>query len=190
MQVLVLEASTSSAKAMLYDDKKGIIAYNCTPYSGETSDSETHDAEGVYTALLKAGREAAEALGIKSGIPVVPVHPDGDLNQVGAGALTPGIMTLSVGTSAGIRMAFNKPVLHEKGGTWCYYAPGRWLCGSAISGAANCVDWFSKKVHGDRLGFAELEREIESSVGEPPVFCRLYTVSAARIGTITGWDAL
>jgi len=324
MQVLVLEASTSSAKAMLYDDKKGIIAHNSLPYSKEICDVETHDAEGVYKALLKVGREiadgrdvcavalggawhsvllcdsalrpvsrtytwaytsamdtagrmredkeevrnyynrtgcmvhaiypafkllyfkekgenlqdkkiigegsyifyrltgefkvsqsmasgsgllnthtldwdedvlnmldirreqlpelcgcemtsdlgneAAKALGIKHGIPVVTAHPDGALNQVGAGALTPGIMTLSVGTSAALRMAFDRPVLHEKSGTWCYYAPGHWLCGSATSGATNCVDWFLKKVHGNRLNFKDLECEMEKAKGEPPIF--------------------
>lgn len=324
MQVLVLEASTSSAKAMLYDNDKGILAHTTVPYSSEISDTETHDIEGVYKALLNAGREitngqdvhavavggawhsilicdndlkpvsraytwaytaasetaarirqdkeatsdyynrtgcmvnatypgirllylkekgadfkdkkivgegsyifyrmtgeyrtsesiesgsgllnthtldwdektldmlgikreqfpkissykdtgvilkeAADALGIKAGIPVVPAHPDGALNQVGAGALIPGIMTLSVGTSAAMRMAFDRPILHDKNGTWCYYAPGRWLCGSAIQGATNCVDWFVKKVCGGRLSFKELEEEMENAAGEPPVF--------------------
>ena len=324
MKVLVLEASTSSAKAMLYHSEKGIIAYTSLPYSSGISDVGTHDTEGVYNAVLRAGRqvaegqdvsavavggmwhslllcdgylkpvtpaytwayteamdaaermradgkalrdyynstgcmahaiypsfkllhfkekhvslqdkkiigegsyifyrmtgeykvsmsmasgsgilnthtldwdenvldmlgikreqlpelcsheetgrlaaEAARALGIKPGIPVVPTHPDGALNQVGAGALVPGVMTISVGTSAALRMAFDRPVLHEKSGTWCYYAPGHWLSGCAISGATNCVDWFMDKVHGNRLSFQDAEREMEQASGEPPVF--------------------
>jgi len=324
MQVLVLEASTSSAKAMVYDNEKGVIAHTTVPYSSEISDTRTHDIEGVYKSLITAGmeiakgqdisaiavggtwhsvllcdgslkpltrtytwayidasdtagrirkddkavhdyykrtgcmvhaiypsfkllyfkekgenlrdkkiigegsyifyrltgeykvsrsmasgsgllnthtldwdeqvlsmldikrqqlpelcsyepsgvllEEAAEALGIRAGVPVVAAHPDGALNQVGAGALVPGIMTLSVGTSAAIRMAFNKPVLHDKNGTWCYYAPGRWLCGSATSGSTNCLDWFVKEVCQDKLSFKELENQMENAIGEPPVF--------------------
>jgi sugar (pentulose or hexulose) kinase len=43
MKVLVLEASTSSAKAMLYDSERGMIAHNSIPYRDEVSDTKTHD---------------------------------------------------------------------------------------------------------------------------------------------------
>jgi len=51
--------------------------------------------EATYFAPLKDSM--AELLGIKSGIPVIIGGSDGALNQIGAGALKRGIMTLSVG---------------------------------------------------------------------------------------------
>ena len=55
-----------------------------------------------YTAPLND--EAAKELGLKPGTPVVLPGPDGALNQVGAGAMEEGIMTMSVGTSGAIRL--------------------------------------------------------------------------------------
>ena len=50
--------------------------------------------------------ETAALSGLKkSGIPVVPTGPDGGLNQIGAGALGDGIMTVSVGTSGAMRLS-------------------------------------------------------------------------------------
>ncbi len=93
----------------------------------------------TYATLLP---EAAQALGVKHGVPVGLPYPDGSMNQVGSGALTPGIMTLSVGTSGALRVTSPTPILPQNPGTWCYYAPDRYICGAATNGATNCVDWF------------------------------------------------
>ncbi|HSK68332.1 MAG TPA: FGGY family carbohydrate kinase, partial [Candidatus Limnocylindria bacterium] len=50
------------------------------------------------------GEEAANAMGIPPGIPVVPAHSDGACSQAGSGCGGPREMTLSVGTSGAIRM--------------------------------------------------------------------------------------
>nr|WP_122012938.1 FGGY-family carbohydrate kinase [Maliibacterium massiliense] len=121
------------------------------------------------TAPLLA--DMAARLGVPAGIPVVSPHPDGALNQVGAGAMAPRVMTLSVGTSAALRMAFDRPVLPAKpGGTWCYVGPGKWLCGAATSGATNCVDWFVKTLLGKQYSFDELEQMARDVQGDYPVF--------------------
>lgn len=93
----------------------------------------------TYAVLTKG---ASAVLGVKPGIPVGLPYPDGSMNQVGSGALTPGIMTLSVGTSGALRVTSPKPILPNNPGTWCYYAPDRYICGAATNGATNCVDWF------------------------------------------------
>ncbi|MGI6003889.1 MAG: gluconokinase [Christensenellales bacterium] len=116
-------------------------------------------------------RQMADRLGLPPGIPVVPPHPDGALNQVGAGALAPGLMTLSVGTSGALRMAFDRPVMpSEPGGTWCYVAPGKWLCGAATSGATNCVDWFVQTLLNKQFTFDELEQMASQVKGDYPIF--------------------
>jgi gluconokinase len=105
-----------------------------------------------YTAPL--GAEAAEALNVREGIPVVITGPDGALNQVGAGAMGEGVMTMSVGTSGAIRMATDNPILPEVPSTWCYYiAEGKRLAGAATSGAGNCVNWFVKTLNKNKYSY-------------------------------------
>lgn len=325
MQVLVLEASTTSAKAMLYDAEKGILATKSVPYDASCSDIKTQDANGVADAVFSVGKEiasgqkidaialsgiwhsmlicgkdgnpktriytwaytdaaetaaklrndpekarslyqrtgcmpnatypsyrlaylrnqgifpekedrltgqgsylfyrltgeflssvsmasgtgflnlqtldwdfelvdnaglhrenlpalcshtdcrpltpaAASLLGLSAGIPVVPAHPDGALNQVGAGAMQPGNMTLSVGTSGAMRMTVPHPALSESAGTWCYYAPGSWLAGAAVSNCTNCIDWFRKTVLRGAFSFSELEQFVTEEQETPPLF--------------------
>lgn len=59
MLVLILEASTSSAKALLYDDAKGVIASTTLPYDASINTVATQDADGVLDAVLNAGRSIA-----------------------------------------------------------------------------------------------------------------------------------
>ena len=115
--------------------------------------------------------QAAARLHVPAGIPVVPPHPDGAMNQVGAGAMGPGVMTLSVGTSGALRMAFDHPVQTQTpGGTWCYVGPGRWLCGAATSGATNCVEWLVQTVLGGQYDYGALETLAARVTGDYPVF--------------------
>ena len=124
--------------------------------------------EYTYTAPLT--EEAANFLGLRPGIPVVPAHPDGALNQVGSGALGDGAMTLSAGTSGAIRMAFDRPCLSVHPSIWCYCAPGKYLAGAATSGCTNCLDWFAAQVLGGRYSLRELDQMAEASGTETPVF--------------------
>lgn len=101
--------------------------------------------------------EAARELGIKPGIPVVPSHADGTLNQLGNGALRSGQMTFSVGTSAAIRLSTAMPFLTNPPATWCYPGVSDWMAGAATNGACNCVNWLKERVLQNRWTFAELE---------------------------------
>jgi gluconokinase len=114
-------------------------------------------------------KEASDALGIREGIPVTLPHPDGAMNQVGAGGLLKGIMTLSVGTSGALRLSTDMPVLPKNKSTWCYLAPEKWLSGAATSGATNCVDWFISSVNSSQHGYGDLEKMIKSKE-KAPVF--------------------
>ena len=113
--------------------------------------------------------ECARALGISPGIPVIPPHSDGALNQIGSGATQTGMMTFSVGTSAAIRLSSVKPILPAKRSTWCYVGVLDWLCGGATTGACSCVNWFKDTVLQNKWDFAQLESELlKESAG--PVF--------------------
>ena len=129
-----------------------------------------------YDRCLPLCSGAAALLGLTQGIPVVTAHPDGAMNQVGDDALEEGIMTLSAGTSAALRMVSDRAAVPDTPSLWCYYAPGRYLTGAATAGCSNCIDWFADQVCGNRYTYpaldelAEKARSKERKTKELPVF--------------------
>ncbi|MDD3242725.1 MAG: FGGY family carbohydrate kinase [Eubacteriales bacterium] len=115
--------------------------------------------------------EAAQALGVRAGIPVSVGAPDGILNQIGSGAMKQGAMTFSVGTSGALRIAC--PVPGTSGGrdTWCYYIRDAYLAGASTSGAGSCVSWF-RRSFAPGVAFETLESEAEA-VAEEEIPCYL-----------------
>ena len=111
-----------------------------------------------YNSINPLCKEAAEALGVKEGTPVISANSDGSLNQTGEGALRKGIMTISVGTSGAIRMSVDSPALPNKPSTWCYLALKTLLSGAATNGCGICIDWFYNQVNKKTLSYDELER--------------------------------
>lgn len=121
----------------------------------------------TYRSFYPLLGQAASLLGLREGIPVVPSYPDGALNQVGASALGGGAMTISVGTSAAMRLTVDKPIIPEEPGTWCYVGVDSWVSGAAIPGAGSCVDWFRHKVLDGNLSFGNLENGVADSESSP-----------------------
>lgn len=117
--------------------------------------------------------EGAALLGLRPGIPVTLGQADGAMNQLGAGALRPGCMTFSMGTSAAVRMVDPGSGPVEAAGTWRYYAPTTRLCGAATAGAGGCVDWFMRHL-ADSKAYAELEKGLEIDSDSPYFLPFLY----------------
>ena len=84
-----------------------------------------------YTETLPLDAEGAALLGLRPGIPVIPVCSDGGLNQIAIGGYRMGAMSFSVGTSAAIRLSTQKPVLPDHPATWCYLSPVGYMSGAA-----------------------------------------------------------
>ena len=129
--------------------------------------------DSEYVAPLT--KEAADILGIKEGTPVLITGADGCMNQVAAGAFSDNIMTLSVGTSAAMRITTDRPILADYPSTWCYVGvENKWITGSAIAGAGNCVDWIGKKILGfdGNITLEELDKGAQSAFqkGDAPIF--------------------
>ena len=122
-----------------------------------------------YRGVRPLSGAGAEALGVRAGIPVVPQHSDGALNQLGNGAMRPGYMTFSVGTSAAIRMSTERPVLSSPPATWCYVGVEGYISGAATNGACNCVNWFKEHLLGDKWSYKELEAKLLDR-GPAPMF--------------------
>ncbi len=59
MYILVLEASTTSAKAMLYNTADGTFEVKTKEYTGNYEDVTIHKAENVYQQMMALGKEVA-----------------------------------------------------------------------------------------------------------------------------------
>jgi gluconokinase len=105
----------------------------------------------TYHAPLNAAM-AAET-GLTAGIPVVIGAGDGVLVNVGIGAVRPGQMSCTIGTSGAVRMLSDGPLTDEKGRTWCYnLTETMWVQGAAINNGGIALRWLR-----DRLNESEPE---------------------------------
>ncbi|QJW45463.1 gluconokinase [bacterium BFN5] len=101
----------------------------------------------------------AARLGLPADLPVVIGAGDGMLANVGVGAVKPGQINITIGTSGAIRMAADQPATDEKGRTWCYnLAEGRWMLGGAINNGGVSFRWIRDK-------FAETEQRVAEKLG-------------------------
>jgi xylulokinase len=89
-------------------------------------------------------RAAAEASGLRPGTPVVAGGGDQSANAVGLGAVGPGVVALSLGTSGVVFAATDRP-LHDPLGrvhAFCHAVPGRWHMMSVMLSASGSLRWY------------------------------------------------
>ena len=86
---------------------------------------------------------AAAATGLRAGTPVVAGGGDQAANAVGVGAIAPGTVALSLGTSGVIFAATNEPLFDAAGRVhaFCHAVPGRWHMMSVMLSAAGSLRW-------------------------------------------------
>lgn len=74
MNILILEASTSSAKAMVFNSESGVKAIKSLPYPPQINDTATQDADGVVKTVLDIGRAVSEGYEIDAISPCSTWH--------------------------------------------------------------------------------------------------------------------
>lgn len=121
-------------------------------------------------AIGRLTREAARAIGVSDESVVVAGAGDGVLASLGSGAIEPGQMTATIGTSGATRIVTAAPMVDAQGRTWCYYlAEGRWVAGAAINNAGIAFRWIGERLlrAGPRTygQVAEWAREIGPGAG-------------------------
>jgi xylulokinase len=102
-------------------------------------------------------RAAAGSTGLRAGTPVVAGGGDQAANAVGVGAVTPGTMALSLGTSGVVFASTDRPLFEPRGRVhaFCHALPGRWHMMSVMLSAAGSLRWFRDALAPDQ-GYAEL----------------------------------
>lgn len=112
--------------------------------------------------------DVADRLGIDRSVRVVLGGADGPLANVGVGALDPGVVALSLGTSGAVRVVTDA-VPDEFSTLFCYaMTDDRWVCGGAVSNGGNVVDWLGATFLSAETGPANPDAVLDLAASAPP----------------------
>lgn len=112
----------------------------------------------------QVNEEAARLTGLKAGTPVAAGGGDQAAGAVGVGAVEPGIVGLTVGTS-GVVFATTPSALIESEGrlhAFCHAVPGMWHFMGVMLSAAGSLQWYRDTLAPD-VSFDDLVKEAESA---------------------------
>ncbi|RXZ77062.1 hypothetical protein EBB07_32770 [Paenibacillaceae bacterium] len=119
--------------------------------------------------------EIALKLGIAANVPVVIGGADGVLANFGSGAVLPGIVEVTVGTSGAVRVAVNQPSAGDVGKLFCYpLAEQLWIAGGAVNSGGVVFRWLRDqllpdvKLEAARDGEDAYKRLLEMASSVPP----------------------
>lgn len=89
-------------------------------------------------------REAAEATGLREGTPVVAGGGDQSAQAVGVGAIRPGVLAVTMGTSGVVFAATETPLIEPQGRlhAFCHAVPNRWHLMGVMLSAAGSLQWY------------------------------------------------
>jgi xylulokinase len=107
-------------------------------------------------------REVAEQTGLREGTPVCAGGGDQSVQAVGVGAVEPGVIALTVGTS-GVVFATTPSALIEQEGrlhSFCHALPGMWHFMGVMLSAAGSLQWYRDTL-APGISFEDLLKEAE-----------------------------
>jgi len=114
---------------------------------------EGSEATGTITT------EAAALTGLSVGTPVFGGGGDQAANAVGVGAVSPGIVAMSIGTSGVVFAPTSTPVVEPEGRlhAFCHSVPNTWHLMGVMLSAAGSLQWFKDHITPDK-SFPELSQ--------------------------------
>lgn len=100
---------------------------------------------------------AADEIGLPPGTPVVAGAGDQAAQAVGVGAVRPGVVALTLGTSGVIFAPTDEPVIESQGRlhAFCHAVPGRWHLMGVMLSAGGSLRWYRDTV-APRVAFDDL----------------------------------
>ncbi|HXF60209.1 MAG TPA: FGGY-family carbohydrate kinase, partial [Caldilineaceae bacterium] len=114
----------------------------------------THEGPEI-TGHLTA--QAAAATGLRAGTPVVAGGGDQSAQATGVGAVSEGIVALTLGTSGVVFATTNQPFYEPEGRlhAFCHAVPGRWHLMGVMLSAAGSLRWYRDTL-APGMGYDEL----------------------------------
>lgn len=129
--------------------------------------------------------DAAAALGLRAGTPVVAGGGDGPLANLGLGAVEPGVAACSIGTSGALRVVVEHPRIDPGATVFCYALdPGRWVVGGAVSNGGVVLEWAGEALAPDLT----TEEILALAAQAPPASDGLLMVPALLGERAPSWD--
>jgi xylulokinase len=101
----------------------------------------THEGPEVTGVVTE---EAARETGLAPGTPVVAGGGDQAAGAVGVGAVRPGIVSVSLGTSGVVFASTDRPLIEPQGRlhAFCHAVPGKWHLMGVTLAAAGSLEWY------------------------------------------------
>jgi xylulokinase len=123
----------------------------------------THEGPEVTGQISAA---AAEATGLQAGTPVVGGGGDQAAQAVGVGAVQPGIIALTLGTSGVIFASAGEPFIEPEGRlhAFCHAVPNRWHLMGVMLSAAGSLRWYRDTLAPD----IDFDALLEPATNIPP----------------------
>ncbi len=111
--------------------------------------SELVPTTAVLTGLKPA---MAEAMGLRIDTPLIIGASDGVLSNLGVGAISPGLVAVTVGTSGAVRAVVDRPMTDPQERLFCYpLTEHHWVIGGAVNNGGIALRWVR-----DQLADAEV----------------------------------
>jgi|HigsolmetaAR205D_1030408.scaffolds.fasta_scaffold00126_16 gluconokinase len=119
-------------------------------------------SEPVPTTHVLRGldKRYADEIGIDPDTPFVVGASDGVLANLGVGAIEPGQVAITIGTSGAVRTVVPEPITDQKGRTFCYVLTDKhWVIGGPTNNGGLMLRWFR-----DEFSWPEVEKAKELGV--------------------------
>lgn len=140
----VIDHSTASSSGM-YNEEKMDWDDEILAYAGLKKEQMPKCVSTTYKNTLC--KSAAERLNLTEGLSIVIGATDGVLVNVGIGAVRPGQLSATIGTSGALRMLTEKPRVDKDMRTWCYnLTDNMWVAGGAINNGGMIFRWVRDKI--------------------------------------------
>ncbi|AXY78848.1 gluconate kinase [Paraflavitalea soli] len=139
----LIDHSIASATGLfdIYDvdwNKEALLVTGLSADRLSTPVSPTHIVTGISAAY-------ATMLGIGQDTPFIPGASDGCLANVGSGAMQPGDVSLTIGTSGAVRMMAHQPQHDVKERIFNYILTEQWyVSGGPINNGAVLLKWYAE----------------------------------------------
>lgn len=125
------------------------------------------------TVIGKVSRQAAEAVGLPAGLPIVAGFPDFLAALVGSGAVSPGLACDRSGSSEALNVCAERPFPEGSIFSLPHAVPGLWNLSGGLSTSGKAIEWFagvSGYSAGADEGIGALFRDAEGADGDVPLF--------------------
>lgn len=102
-------------------------------------------------------KKLANEIGIRHDIPFVVGASDGPLANIGLGAMTPGDVAITIGTSGAIRQMSALPRLDERQDIFCYAVSEKlWVMGGPTNNGGSVLHWLKDLFHSRNVDYEQL----------------------------------